>query len=255
MRPDFIGIGAQKSGTTWIYETLSSHPDIRFPAGKEIHFWDARRDMGVSWWLSQFGAAPDDTADVHAPSIRTGEITPAYAIISADAIRELYSLCPDLRLFYVLRNPIERAWSAARMAVLRAEMTVEEASEQWFLDHFRSAGSRRRGAYAEAILRWQSIFPAEQLMIGLFEEMLAEPRAFLSKLCKHIGVDGRFYDTIPDEVLRRPVFQGPSASLPPRLRHALIHQYSDSVVALGRLLETDLSHWLSESPSDEPNLG
>ncbi len=243
MRPDFIGIGAQKSGTTWIYEALSSHPAIRFPAGKEIHFWDARRDMGVGWWLSQFRLG---TPDADTPGIRTGEITPAYAIIPDDAIRELHSLCPDLRLFYVLRNPIERAWSAARMAVLRAEMTVEEASEQWFLDHFRSAGSRRRGAYADAILRWRSVFPAEQLMIGFFDGMVAEPRAFLSRLCGHIGVDDRFHDAVPDEILRRPVFEGPSAPLPPRLRQALVDQYSESVTALGRLLETDLSHWLAE---------
>jgi hypothetical protein len=251
MRPDFIGIGAQKSGTTWVYETLSSHPDIRFPAGKEIHFWDAGRDRGVAWWLSLFH--PSDS-DAWSPRVRSGEITPAYAIIGDDAIRELHSLCPDLRLFYVLRNPIERAWSAARMAVLRAEMTVEEASEQWFLDHFRSAGSRRRGAYADAILRWRSVFPAEQLMICLFDELVAEPRTFLSRLCKHIGIDDRFYDAIPDEALCRPVFEGPSAPLPSRLRHALVEQYGDSVMVLGRLLATDLSHWLVESAFNEPNL-
>lgn len=246
MQPDFIGIGAQKSGTTWIYEALSFHPDIRFPAGKEIHFWDARRDMGVSWWLDLF--APQSSGD-NAPGVRSGEITPAYAIIGIDAIRELHSVCPDLRLFYVLRNPIERAWSAARMAVLRAEMTMEEASDQWFLDHFRSAGSRRRGAYAEAILRWRSVFPPEQMMIGLFDELVTEPRRFLSGLCDHIGIDGRFYDAMPDELLRRPVFEGPVAPLPSQLRHALVEQYRDSVMALGQLLGADLSHWLIEPGS------
>lgn len=238
MGPDFIGIGAQKSGTTWIYETLSSHPCVRFPAGKEIHFWDARRDMGVDWWLGLFGSRDRN--------LRAGEITPAYSIIDVDAIRELHRVCPDVRLFCVLRNPIERAWSAARMAVLRAEMTVEEASAQWFLDHFRSAGSRRRGAYADTIARWRSVFPAEQLLVAFHDDLTAQPRAFLSRLCSHIGVDGRFYDSMPDSALRRRVFEGPTAPLPPQLRRALIDQYAGSVEELGRLLGADLSRWLAD---------
>ena len=48
---DFLGIGAQKAGTTWIFENLQRHPDVQFPGGKEIHFWDAQRHRGVQWWL------------------------------------------------------------------------------------------------------------------------------------------------------------------------------------------------------------
>ncbi|MEE3624937.1 sulfotransferase [Nitrospirillum sp. BR 11752] len=236
--PSFLGIGAQKSGTTWIYENLSRHPHVRFPAGKEIHFWDARRELGVTWWLDQFGPRQ--------PGLYSGEITPAYATIDTDTIHEIHALCPDLRLFYVLRNPIERAWSAARMAVLRAEMTMDEASERWFLDHFRSAGSRRRGAYAEAIRRWRSVFPAEQLMIALFDDLRSQPHAFLSRLCEHIGVEAGFYDEVPEESLRQPVFEGPSAPLPPPLRRALIDQYGETVGTLGHLLGINLSCWLAE---------
>ncbi|MDZ5650782.1 sulfotransferase [Nitrospirillum sp. BR 11828] len=236
--PNFLGIGAQKSGTTWIYENLSCHPHVRFPGGKEIHFWNARRDLGVTWWLDQFGPRQ--------PGLRSGEITPAYATVDTDTIHAIHELCPDLRLFYVLRNPIDRAWSAARMAVLRAEMTLDEASEHWFLDHFRSAGSRRRGAYGEAIQRWRSVFPAEQLMVALFDDLQAQPRAFLSRLCGHIGIEAGFYEAVPEEALRRAVFTGPSAPLPPPLRRALIDQYGEAVETLGHLLRIDLSHWLAE---------
>ena len=70
---DFLGIGAQKAGTTWIYQHLSRHPQICFPAGKEIHFWDHYRNNGVDWWTSLF-------ADDH-PGRKQGEITPAYATL------------------------------------------------------------------------------------------------------------------------------------------------------------------------------
>ncbi len=57
---DFLGIGAQKCGTTWLYERLAQHPQVRFPAGKEIHFWDHHLDRGINWWIAQFPEiAPD----------------------------------------------------------------------------------------------------------------------------------------------------------------------------------------------------
>jgi hypothetical protein len=60
-------------------------------------------------------------------------------------IREIAGLPPNLRVIYSLRNPIARAWSSALMSLERAEMTIDEASPLWFLDHFKSAGPRRRG--------------------------------------------------------------------------------------------------------------
>lgn len=116
---DFIGIGAQKCATTWLYAQLARHPQVRFPAGKEIHFWNAHHDKGTDWWLSQF---PD------AAGVKQGEITPAYGFLDRATIAEIRLTVPDARLFYAMRNPIERAWSAAKMAVLRAEMTPDEAS-------------------------------------------------------------------------------------------------------------------------------
>lgn len=241
MVPNFLGIGAQKAGTTWIYEILSLHFAIRFPAVKEVHFWDAHRDKGVDWWFEQFGQED--------PQVRAGEITPAYALLPEEDIQELYRLCPHLRLFYVLRNPIERIWSAARMAVLRAEMAIEEASDQWFLDYFQASGPRRRGAYAETITRWRSVFPAEQLLIAFHDDLKTRPRRFLSDLCGHIGVDGGFYDPMADEVLERVVFEGPARRLSPGLWRFLLDQYSGPVDALSRLLDIDLSHWLAEPSS------
>ena len=126
---DFLGIGAQKAATTWIYQQLSRHPQISFPAGKEVHFWDQHRCNGAGWWLGLFA---DDRQGQ-----KQGEITPAYATLDPATIREIAALLPDLRVFYSLRNPIARAWSSALMALERAEMTIDEASHVWFIDHFK----------------------------------------------------------------------------------------------------------------------
>jgi hypothetical protein len=177
---DFLGIGAQKAGTTWIYRHLSRHPQITFPAGKEIHFWDQHRSNGVDWWLRLF---PDDRQ-----GRKQGEITPAYATLELATIREIAALLPELRVFCSLRNPIARAWSSALMALERAEMTIDEASHVWFLDHFKSSGSRRRGDYVSCLSNWREAIP-EQLLVILFDDTVpaddqtavvpSRPRSFL----------------------------------------------------------------------------
>jgi hypothetical protein len=177
----FLGIGAQKAGTTWIYQHLSRHPDIRFPAGKEVHFWDCRRSNGVEWWTGLF---PDDDQ-----KRKQGEITPAYATLDEATIREIAALAPNLRVFYSLRNPIARSWSSALMALERAEMTIDDASHQWSLDHFKSAGSRRRGDYLSCIKRWQAVFRDEQFLTIMFDDIIKDPGGVLVSLCRHLGVD------------------------------------------------------------------
>src|SRR5262245_8764381 len=108
----FLGIGAQKAGTTWLHENLRTHPVLSFPHGTEIHFWDAQRDRGIDWYRSLFVSS--DRVE--------GEITPAYAILPPRQVAEIAATFPDLRLIYILRNPIDRAWSSALMALQRSEM-------------------------------------------------------------------------------------------------------------------------------------
>ena len=118
---DFLGIGAQKAGTTWLYEQLRLHPDISFPAGKEVHFWDLQYERGIEWYRPLF---------THDKCKCLGEITPAYAMLSKVHIEEIRDINPSLKIIYILRNPIHRAWSSALMALKRAEMTIDEASDQ-----------------------------------------------------------------------------------------------------------------------------
>ena len=131
-----------------------NRPQVRFPAGKEVHFWDSKRELGVSWWIDLF---PYD------PGLRRGEITPAYACLDTNAIAAVKAAAPSLKLFYSMRNPIARAWSSAMMALGRAELMVDEVSDQWFIDHFESRGSRMKGAYLECIRNWLSVFPEARL--------------------------------------------------------------------------------------------
>jgi hypothetical protein len=232
---DFLGIGAQKCGTTWLYEHLRKHPDIAFPAGKEIHFWDQHYSRGVGWYRSLFEGLANEGQ-------KCGEITPAYATISRDLIRECHKDFPDLRLIYVIRNPIERAWSSAKMALARAEMEIQEASDQWFMDHFLSRGSLLRGDYESCLRNWLRFYPRDRILVSIYDDLATKPEMFLRKCLQHICADEELYPW-PDS-LHRNVFASDPAPLPEGLRCSLREIYTPKIASLGLFLGIDLSSWI-----------
>lgn len=250
---DFVGIGAQKCATTWLFRQLSRHPQVAFPAGKESHYWDRAPRPDADGWLRVLHTPTRTTDDGR--RLAVGEITPAYAILPTESIKAIRLRCPEIRLFISLRNPIERAWSAALMALARSYMAPQEASDQWFLDHFRSSASRSRGDYASCIERWWSEFPREQLLIILTEDIAARPGAVLAGLAAHLAIDEADFLRIPDAELReivRPALGPAAASLAPEplrpsLAAPLVDMYAGSIARLACLVDRDLSHWL-QSP-------
>jgi hypothetical protein len=223
---DFLGIGAQKAGTTWLYANLRKHPAIAFPAGKEVHFWDANYALGIDWYRNLFP---------HQENRRQGEITPAYAILPIALIQEIYRFNPLLKLIYIVRNPRDRAWSSALMALKRAEMTFEEASDQWFIDHFNSQGSRMRGNYRQCIANWTSVFPAAQLLILNYDDISRRPHALLQQCCAHLGVNVSFFaeNAATSAALQQRVFSGEGHKLRESLKAHLEALYPPNQPYIG----------------------
>ncbi len=230
---NFLGIGAQKAGTTWLHDKLSQHPAVSFPGGKEVHFWDARRSLGTDWYSALF-AVPDGR--LH------GDITPAYGFLKLEVIRDVFAAYPNARLIYIVRNPIERAWSSAKMAVTRAEMLVSEASDHWFIDHFRSAGSLARGDYEACLKNWHAVYPKESLLVLRFEELVERPLRLLEKCCRHLGLENIYASG--ENGLYDPVFACEPTNVRQTLLPVLHDLYDDKIRALALYLREDLSAWL-----------
>jgi len=228
----FLGIGAQKAGTTWLYQNLRRHPGLAFPGGKEMHFWDREHGANdIDRYLATF----------HAPEICEGEITPAYAILPRHVVAEVARRAPELRIFYALRNPVERAWSSALMALERAEMHWGEASDAWFMDHFRSQGSLARGDYAQCLQCWLQHFPREQMLVLFYEEILSAPLEVLARVCAHIGVEPPTQQMA--QQCRQRVFAGSGHPLPAHLREALQTLYEPRIQELEALLGIEIPAW------------
>lgn len=252
---DFLGIGVQKGGTTWLYHQLSRHPQVAFPRGKESHYWDAAGDRDADEWVRLL--QPPSRRSRTGRPIRSGEITPAYSTLPVERIRAIHDRCPAIRLFVSLRNPVERAWSAALMGLARAQMHVHEASDQWFLDHFRSAASRGRGDYVGCLDRWGSVFPADQLRVLFQDDIAARPRDVLDDLAQHLGIDPGEFAALPADDLAEVVvphlgagaFDTAPPPLRPSLLPALLELYAADIATIERRTDRDLSAWRLAKPA------
>lgn len=228
--PDFVGVGAQRSGTTWWFELLLSHPSIRAPRGgrKELHFFD------------RFGAEPMDEADVAAyhelfprePGQTVGEWTPRY-MGDAWTPRLLRRAAPEARLLVVLRDPIERYRSGV---VHRAARTPDQKLESIASDAIE------RGRYASQLRHLRELFSPEQLLVLQYERCRLDPVGEYRRTLRHLGVD----DHVPDDMqtLRGTTTASGKDELWPDLRVALRAALDPEVAELPALVAGfDLALW------------
>ena len=178
--PDFLGIGAQKAGTTWLWENLRRHPEIFLPDKKELHYFDNKFDQSLRYYTHRF---------VEARGRIKGEITPAYGILPRERIGFIRAIMPRARLIFLMRDPVERAWSQAVMdLVVRSGRALGEVSESEFLAFLESERSVSRGFYCRILDNWLGSFPSEQLYVGFFEDIRERPKELMSELFAHLGV-------------------------------------------------------------------
>ena len=177
-KPSFIFIGPAKVGSSWFLEILSDHPGVFMPPNKGTAFFTRFYYRGIAWFEEFFRKA--------GPGQITGEICEEY-LSSPEAIRRIRDYRPDMRLICCVRNPYERAISAWRFYGRNGcqEPTLvaqAEINPQVFF----------YGYYATQLQAVQSLFPDDQLLIYMFEELASDPRGVARRLYEFIGVDPNF---------------------------------------------------------------
>ncbi len=166
--PDFVIIGAQKGGTSFLYYLLTRHPLVEPAARKELHFFDQpeRFRNGAEWYRRCF---PQPGWKDGRRSI-TGEATPSY-LFDPPVAKRMAEVVPQARLIALLRNPIDRAYSHYQMQVKRGTESspFEEAIEQQHSSYVS------RGIYVDQLLRWFEFFSKEQILILKSEDFFECP--------------------------------------------------------------------------------
>ena len=173
---DFVAVGPQKTGTTWLYEVLKNHPKIAFPNDvKETMFFDLNYDKGAQWYISHF--LNDDANKI------CGEIGPSYFDVEYIPER-IYSFNPNCKIIITLRDPISRALSLYRhhWARGRVKGSFQEAVEQ--MPRILTAGD-----YAQHIPRWLDLFGEENILILFFDDLTVNPQQIVDDVCSFLEID------------------------------------------------------------------
>jgi hypothetical protein len=184
--PDFLGIGAQRSGTTTLYELLRRHPETFLPDEKELHYFSLHHHRPLGWYAAKFAAA--------APGRRVGEISP-YCLFHPEAPARIAAALPHVKLIALLRDPVDRALSGYRHArrLGRESLEIEaafdaeagrlrDAAPVLVPDAGRHPGHQwhsylARSRYEEQLARYQAQCPGAPLLVLRSEDLFTTPQA------------------------------------------------------------------------------
>jgi len=173
---NFLIIGAQKAGTTSLYEYLDQHPDIFMSKPKEPHFFadDNKYSKGLEYYSKFFAECKEE--------IMIGDASTSYStyLNCKKIIQRIYKFNPKIKLIYILRNPISRAYSSYWWNIrMQAEpLSFEEALKQEEnrihkdnAEEFDRWSYKKRGLYSYIIKQYLKYFPKENLKVILLEDL------------------------------------------------------------------------------------
>lgn len=214
--PNFLIIGTQKGGTSWMRNMLRQHPDVFMPK-EEIHFFDKPDHfaLGTAWYMAHFAGAQGQIA--------VGEKTPNYLLTDPDDPLvmpcRIHSLLPDARLIAILRNPVERAISGInhhiRLGSLPPDVDIDAAIQKFIEE---DAAFIRYGYYYRHLSAFYEFYDPARVRVLIYEDdVVARPQQALRATCEFLTIDPAFtFTSLEQKVNARRI-----SSLGIRLVHSL----------------------------------
>lgn len=254
LRPHFLIAGAQRCGTTSLFRTLAGHPDVLVPlSGKGVHHFDTASSYvrGTSWYLGHFPLSLPARVRTGG-RVRTGEASPYYLFHPAAAER-IAQTVPEAKVVVLLRDPVERAFSAWKQETGRG-FEQEPFDRALDLEPQRLAGEEERlladpryqsfshqhhgyvarGRYASQLERMQAALEPGSLLVVETTKVLRGRGPSWDALLEHLGLRPWSPGAVPTANAR------PSRPMAPVLRRRLEREFEDS--------DSRLRDFLGENP-------
>lgn len=254
--PAFLGIGAQKAATKWLYAMLQQHPEVWMPPLKELHFFNrigsadaamrgrhrilARKHMAslcgdarrAEWQRYLDTATAPETIseewyrDLFAwpanENVVKGEITPAYLELGAERIRYARELLGPAKIVLIIRRPLHRTLSQLRMRAARREDSESLCAQkvtEWRKIYRGMALDKPRGGYSN-VTKWIDIFGADNVLAVPFGDVREAPSKLMTRIEDFLGVS-RFGEY---EKLKEKVHKSKKAEIPEEIVERIAEQ-------------------------------
>lgn len=288
---DFLGIGAQKAATSWLYDNLQRHPAVWLPPIKELHYFDRSPDYPspsylassslvhrlvgreyfnrrfrknlrfdlkaafshkdwktIGWLLHYYLGTYSDRwyLSLFKPGkgkLR-GEITPSYSILALADVQHIKDILPDLKIIFILRDPIDRAWSHMRFVAMLGmfDGISDPAKCRRFIDADDQA---LRSDYVRTLEIWRSCFSEEQMYIGFFDDIGQDPKQAITKIFDFLGLDSQC--VTDDAAVNNRVNAADEMAMPDELKVYLARKYYPELQKLTAMVGGCAVSWLAHA--------
>lgn len=174
-RPNFLFIGPDKTGSSWMFEILRDHPEAFVPVVKDLYFFDRYYGRGLEWYWSFFADAP-------ATARAVGELSHDY-LFSPEAAGRIARDLPGVRLMTSLRDPVERSFShylyMIRSGRTRASFADALAEFPELVD---------KSLYAHHLKAYYDLFDTSRIKVLMFEDLRADAQAYAREMFDFLGL-------------------------------------------------------------------
>ena len=306
MFPNFLCIGAEKAGTTWLFSNLKKHPEIWIPI-KEVHYFDEKEISQslpiifslfsskylttipylhryinnrsaipyfqthlrhrIKYYQGQFSHQKELNYQSLLQDIKyfflyrnnnwykslfisdrkdriIGDMTPAYSILNYESVANIYKIMPNSKIIFIMRNPVQRAWSYALMYFGIQGKSLTSVSKEEFIAHFNSQDSKLRSSYLRTLKIWKTYYPEKQFLIVFFEEIERCPEDLLNRICNFLEVDSSFYSS--SNFIKKKINEGRNKiNIPQNFAKYLCNIYHDEIKDLNKLFKGYTNEWIN----------
>lgn len=204
--PDVLIVGAQKAGTTALYNHLVKHPDI-FPSyRKEVHYFDHNYQKGTNWYRAFFPKSSEKQAHEKLGKVfRTIDASPYY-MVHPHVAKRAKELLPNAKVIFILRDPIDRAISHYNHEIRKGteSLPIEDAfhkeperingehekmmkDENYASPAFNQFSYIKRGKYIEQLKNWEQYFGKDQIKVSIYDDFVENPQKVMDEVFEFIG--------------------------------------------------------------------
>ena len=182
--PNFICIGAPRSGTTWLHYCLDTHPESFVPIGKELQFFiiDSYRSTfhkGIEWYKSHFNFECNNYKV-------WGELSPRYYFLE-NTPKLICSIIPDTKIIYLLRHPVEVLHSLSAYHLKMYPQAID-GSRYGFHDYIDHHLTEPLCLYAKYYRRYSKYFSKNRIYIALQEDIKGNSVKKFAEICKFLEI-------------------------------------------------------------------